>query len=412
MESGAAAVVNEGTGGTRLVTFDRDEVVAASFDGISKGSGLLTWIAFGDTSLAELGVPRGEVPLVETGADTRRLPLDLAGLRFFESRGGESWKEVATVSSGVQELSFVDPRPRRCPTLDERDFEVPGTTERVLAFTVALDDRRFLFGLDDGQVFLGDIDGAIEAVTLPGLEGTASGAFRAGERLWVGTTTGSVYRSSVSDPTRLERVLTSSAAPIDRLVVTTMQGRQETVVLDRERVLWRHDGAAWSRAYAFPLDGTADRSKDLIEIEPGHVLAVALSEPTLVRIREGTLSAERPETLPVSGFQCVAHLAGFGTIASGTFGELYSDHDSRWRLLMSPSLHVNVASLEPFGGLLALVSYSGTLELIIPEERRSCGPQPLPLGIRGDLLRVGEALVAVGVPRASGDAQVAIFTRK
>lgn len=79
---------------------------------------------------------------------------------------------------------------------------------------------------------------------------------------------------------------------------------------------------------------------------------------------------------------------------------------------MSPSLHVNVASLEPFAGLLTLVSYSGTLELILPDERRSCGSRPLPRGIRADLLSVGDSLVAAGVPREGADAQIAIFTRR
>lgn len=349
-----------------------------------------------------LRLPEGRVELESASALTRGLPLGGEQTRFFLADAASGWREQEAAWPALERLRFRDSW--LCPDLEVEVIEIPGT-EGADGFSagVKLSEDAALVRQSDGRIFLIDARGEFEEVSIAGLEGGATAFAVHGDELWVGTSSGGVFRGALARPYAVERFGAPTDSPIDRLVVTASGGREHVMLLDRGRRLWHFDGAAWSVAHAYYADSTSDRSKDLIEIEPGHVLGCSLSEPEIVRFQSGVWTVEVPEDLPISGFSRLLHISGFGTLAVSTLGTIYSDHQGRWEELMTPTARINIGALVELDGPVLTGDLRSGLELVYPSRALACGPRTLPFTIRAELLaRLGERVLAAGSGRRQG----------
>lgn len=350
----------------------------------------------------DLRLPEGAVALEAPSTFTRGLPLGEPETRYFEAGADGEWRERGEAPPELEAVQFRDPW--ICPELEFEVFEIPGTEGADgFAFGVKVSEDAVLARQGDGRLFLIDVGGGFEAVSIAGLEGGASAFAVHGEELWVGTSSGAVFRGALARPYTVQRVGAPTDAPIDRLVVTMSQGREHIMLLDRDRRLWHHDGSSWVVAHAYYADTTNDRSKDLLEIEPGHVLASSLSEPDLLRYSGGVWSVERPEVLPTSGFSRLLHVPGAETLAVATFGTIYGDQGGRWEELMTPTARINVGAWAEVGGAVLTGDLRSGLELVYPRRALACGPRTLPFTIRAEVMaRLGDRVLVAGPGRRLG----------
>lgn len=183
-------------------------------------------------------------------------------------------------------------------------------------------------------------------------------------------------------------------------MVVESAGFTEVVLIDRMRTVWYYDGSDWALEYIYYEDGTNFLSKAVIEVASRNFIAVNLSEPKIVRIKDGAAKVEVPVQRPLAGFGTAINFPAVGTLAAATLGSIYSDtsDEGTWEPFMSTEASVNAGSFAAVGDLLVVGNIYGEVELIFPKEKRSCGSQRLdPVIDRLDVvLRVGERLLVSG----------------
>lgn len=373
------------------------------------GATVVSAVVFEGEPPAALGLPEGAVELEAETPLTRGLPLGRTTARFFSSTEDGAWQESSEVATHFGRLHFRDPT--ICPSLVAEQIVVD-LREASDGFDLAtsLSEDLIIIATLGGEVFQVDAERRIQPVALTGLEGQLSALAAHRGALWAGTAEGEIYRGPPESPFELVRVLTSSAAAIDRLLITQVQEREEVLIIDRDRAVWHHDGVSWQRLHAFANDTTANSAKDLFEVAPGHVLASSLSEPNILRLRNGELEVETPEETPVSGFNRVTHVPEFGSMACGTFGELYSDESGKWAPLMKPTTSVNLGAMRSVAGGLLVATIFGGIELLYPDRRLACGPQTLPAALRTDFIGgLGSGFLLSGPSRETSRRAPVVF---
>ncbi|MBI4815284.1 MAG: hypothetical protein HY791_03430 [Deltaproteobacteria bacterium] len=363
-------------------------------------------ISMSTSSLEDSGISPGEVALVPPGEDAQ--PAVPEGADVYEANLDTARFDRLSETPESLRGSFIpDLRVRKCPILLETVLELEpwAPKDDWSNFAVALDERRAIVGTRSG-ILVELTHDTHHLVTLRGLGEIPTAMTTFGSELWVGTASGSVHRGTYSDgdidDIPFEALPRPSELAIDRLGVTVHDGRSMVLALDRARKLFLFDGQSWAQIHAFPLDDTIDRSSDIFSAANGELLAISLSEPNIVRLRDGQVELEAPTNPPVSGFNRGVFIPGHGSYLSTTFGDLYSDTRGAWVFAIEPSMKTIKRALIADGGDL-IAGSRAEYEYFLVDEGRRCGNQ----ASRADIdpfasVKVGEYFLFGG--RTSSDA--------
>lgn len=159
----------------------------------------LAAVVFEADEPAALALPEGLVPLEPSGPRTRGLPLDESSARFYVGVTDGAWVESDFPPPLLEELHLRDPR--ICPEIHVETVVVPGTqTSQGFLFGAILGPEAALLAHDEGRVFRVDGEMRVTEVEVSGHDAPLSAFATHGDELWVGTSSGAIFRAPLMKP--------------------------------------------------------------------------------------------------------------------------------------------------------------------------------------------------------------------
>lgn len=328
------ALVDEAS--TPIVAFDLETGLRSVFDGESDVE-----VAFYDADLETLGLPAGEIEIVEDGAVLR------APTAIFGRTAGSDWTPRDTLSARLGSVRRVLDDPR-CP-----GFTVESSLAFIdvgIRFVLPIDGVRVLVGDESGNVFFVDADvSSPSALTVDagGQPAPTLTAARFVDGDWpylFGALDGTIWRGRYRTALEVEPIAPAPEDAEISLVAGGFDPLDIHVVLhikdEARNVVWmRFDGTAWRTLTELPRTGRTT-TYDLLYVADDDVLATVLADDGGVFRFDGT----RTETVNAAPMASLDLLEG--TVYGGALDGLHVREDSGWRLL-HPIDDVGAFALEP-----------------------------------------------------------------
>jgi hypothetical protein len=288
-------------------------------------------VVFYAASLAELAIPAGVLPIVQSGG--RPLP-EPSGVFDRDLAGTPEWRSVTWGAAPAAALSIADDRPK-CSFCEGPScgglFSLPSTAGKALAL-LPLDPvivETSFFGASPEQQFALGPDLAVRRLAVPReLEQTRASFRDPAGRLWFATENGLIVRAHLgSDQFVVDQVATSTPAAFNMIDGgLDAAGKLEIFAFGRPCVLWHvvpelgESTTIGSRS--LDCEGREIQGS-LIWLGPGRALLVFLHHPTVVWV-DGDRILETPVDPAVSRpLESAALIPGLGIVVANDHGAVY-----------------------------------------------------------------------------------------
>ena len=298
-------------------------------------------VAFYDADLETLGLPAGEIEIVEDGVE-----LEAPTAIFGRGAGGD-WVSRESLSPRLSSVRRILDDPR-CP-----GFAVETSNAFVnvgVRFVLRIDGVRVLVGNELGDVFFVDADLSSPSVIQVDAGGedvpvlTAARFVGGGWPYLFGASDGTIWRGRYSTTLEIERVAPAPEDSEISLVAGSLDPLDIHVVLhikDETRdVVWmRYDGTSWQELSQLARTGRTT-TYDLLFVAADDVLATVLADDGgTFRFDGRRISQEN--VVPLASLDIVG-----GTVYGGGLDALHVRDRNGWRIAQAID-NVGAFALEP-----------------------------------------------------------------